>query len=155
MSLFDVGQRCAQVLNGHVDRTLDVVFTVKLDELGVLGVRNKAQRTTSADRQPLLPAAKTVSKVREGATVTKKYDRACTPYARAVAHPDIKALPRRLTSTRRSFNPAAVQRQIQALYDELLTLATAKNQPTGKPQVHPAPTRTFPDEATIQTCRTY
>jgi Flp pilus assembly protein TadD len=98
--------------------------------------------TRRRERQALIgnhfyPQQKFVSKVREGATVTKKYDRACTPYARALAHPDIKALPRRLTSTRRSFNPAAVQRQIQTLYDELLTLATAKNQPTGKPQVTP------------------
>jgi hypothetical protein len=95
------------------------------------------------ERQALIgnhfyPQQKLVSKVREGATVTKKYDRACTPYARALAHPDIKALPRRrLTSTHRSFNPAAVQCQIQALCDDLLTLATAKNQPTGKPQLTP------------------
>jgi len=59
------------------------------------------------------------------------------------------ALPkRRLGTIHTSFNPAAVQRQIQALCDELLTLATAKGQPTPKPRVStPTTTRTFPDEA--------
>jgi len=56
------------------------------------------------------------------------------------------ALPkRRLGTIHTSFNPAAVQRQIQALCDELLTLATAKGQPTPKPRVStPTTTRTFP-----------
>jgi hypothetical protein len=81
------------------------------------------------------PQQKLISKVRDGAKITKKYDRAQTPYARATAHPDVKALPRRrLTAQHASFNPAAVQRQIQALCSELLTLATAKAQPTTKPQ---------------------
>jgi hypothetical protein len=44
---------------------------------------------------------------------------------------------RRLTKTHGSFNPAAVQRQTQALCDELLTLATAKGQPARKPQITP------------------
>ena len=80
------------------------------------------------------PQQKVISKVRNGAKITKKYDPARTPYARAIAHPKVKALPRRrLTAQHASFNPAAVQRQIQALCDQLLTLATAKSQPTTKP----------------------
>lgn len=84
------------------------------------------------------PQQKLISKVRDGAKVTKRYDLAQTPYARAVAHPAVKPLRRRrLTAQHTSFNPAAVQRQIQALCDQLLTLATAKNQPTTKPVVTP------------------
>ena len=82
------------------------------------------------------PQQKLISKVRDGAKVTKRYDRARTPYARALAHPAVKPLRRRrLTAQHTSFNPAAVQRQIQALCADLLTLATAKNQPAIKPVV--------------------
>jgi len=84
------------------------------------------------------PQQKLISKVRHGAKVTKRYDRPQTPYARAMAHPAVKPLRRRrLTAQHASFNPAAVQRQIQALSADLLTLATAKNQPTTKPAVTP------------------
>ena len=82
------------------------------------------------------PQQKLISKVRDGAKITKKYDQARTPYARAVAHPAVTALRRRrLTAQHAAFNPAAVQRQIQALSGDLLTLATAKNQPATKPAV--------------------
>jgi hypothetical protein len=66
-------------------------------------------------------------------------------------HTDVKALPkRRPIEQHASFNPAALQRQIQALADELLTLATAKGQPTFKPAVTAAGTRTLSGEATKQ-----
>lgn len=101
------------------------------------------------------PQQKLLSKVRDGAKITKTYDTATTPYARIAAHPDVMALPkRRLATIHTSFNPAAVQRQIQALCDELLTLATAKGQPTPKPRVSTPTTRTIPDEATKQRSRT-
>jgi len=103
------------------------------------------------------PQQKLTSKVRDGAKITKRYDSAQAPYARTTAHPDVKPLPRRrLVAQHASFNPAAVQRQIQALCDQLLTLATAKNQPTAKPTIAgTAATRTFPDEATKRGSRTY
>lgn len=86
------------------------------------------------------PQQKLISKVRDGAKVAKRYDRAQTPYARAIAHPAVKTLRRRrLAAQHASFNPAAVQRQIQALCADLLTLATAKNQPAAKPAVTPLP----------------
>ncbi len=82
------------------------------------------------------PQQKLISKVRDGAKVTKRYDIAATTYARTLRHSDVKAMPkRRLSKTHSSFNSAAVQRQIQALCDELLTLATAKGQPSRKPTV--------------------
>jgi transposase InsO family protein len=82
------------------------------------------------------PQQKLISKVRDGAKVSKKYDTAKTPYTRVAAHSDVGALPkRRLAKQHDSFNPAAVQRQIQALADELLTLASAKGQPSPKPRL--------------------
>jgi len=47
-----------------------------------------------------------------------------------------------------------VQRQIQALADELLTLATAKGQPSLKPRIVGTDSRTFSGEATKRCSRT-
>jgi Integrase core domain len=98
---------------------------------------------------------KLIGKVRDGAKVSKRYDIAASPYTRVMRHPDVQALPkRRLTKQHESFNPAAVQRQIQALASELLTLATAKGQPAAKPRVGDTASRTFSGEATKHRSRT-
>ena len=53
-----------------------------------------------------------------------------------MAHQAVKPLRRRRPAAQHaSFNPAAAHRRIQALCDDLLTLATAKNQPAPKPVV--------------------
>jgi len=76
---------------------------------------------------------------REGA---KKYDTATTPHRRAERHEAVseqdKAI---LTDTYVDLNPAAIQRQIQALTDQLLTLTTSKKGPatTGPRQSHVMP----------------
>ena len=81
------------------------------------------------------PQQKLVSKVRDGAKVSKKYDTATTrtaaPNATKVSAED-KAI---LADTYTSINPAAVQRQIQALTSELLTLTTSKAGPKAKEPV--------------------
>ena len=68
------------------------------------------------------PQQKLVSKVRDGAKVTKKYDTATTPFRRAIDHPTI-TVDRivALARTHALINPAATQRQIQALTAQLLT----------------------------------
>jgi hypothetical protein len=97
------------------------------------------------------PQQKLVSKTRAGAKVTKKYDTATTPFRRAMGHQSIidyrKAV---LADTYASINPAAVQRQIQALTSELLTLTTSKAGPKTKAQV---PTCAPSTESTNQTSR--
>ena len=113
-----------------------LVGYLRYDTPGELELLNKIWVLQSRIGNHFYPQQKLISKVRDGAKITKRYDEAQTPYARAIAHPDVKALPRRrLTARHTTFNPAAVQRQIQALCDELLTLATAKAQPTVKPAV--------------------
>jgi hypothetical protein len=96
------------------------------------------------------PQQKLVSKVRDGAKVSKKYDTATTPHRRAERHEAIsdedKAI---LADTYSGLNPAAIQRQIQALTAELLTITTSKAGPAKKA---PA-TRASSDEATNQTSR--
>ena len=97
------------------------------------------------------PQQKLVAKTRDGAKVSKKYDTATTPCRRAQTHDSLceedKAI---LADTYASINPAAVQRQIQALTSELLTLTTSKAGPKTKA---PVPTRASSNESTNQTSR--
>jgi len=85
-----------------------------------------------------LPQQKLISKVRDGAKVTKKYDLATTPHRRAQAHKKVTEQDKTImTDTLADVNPAAVQRQIQALTSELLTLTTSKATARTKPGVAP------------------
>lgn len=83
------------------------------------------------------PQQKLVSKVRKGAKVTKKHDKARTPYHRAIDHTDM-TVARIVALTRRYslINPAATQRQVHALTAELFTITTAKAGPAAQPQVN-------------------
>lgn len=100
------------------------------------------------------PQQKLISKVRDGAKVIKKYDTATTPKRRAEQHETVtvedKAI---LADTYVRLNPAAIQRQIQALTAELLTLTIAKAGPARVPAVTAVATRASSDEATKQTSR--
>ena len=100
------------------------------------------------------PQQKLISKVRTGAKVTKKYDTATTPHRRAEAHQTVCAEDKAiLADTYASINPAAVQRQNQALTTELLTLTTSKAAPKTNAPVDAAPTRASSNEATTQSSR--
>ncbi|MDI9941552.1 transposase family protein [Rhodococcus sp. IEGM 1351] len=96
------------------------------------------------------PQQKLVSKVRTGAKVAKKYDTATTPHRRAEHHKAVGKHDKEiLADTYTGINPAAVQRQIQALTTELLTIATNKAGPAkGRPS-----TRALSNESTNQTSR--
>jgi hypothetical protein len=73
------------------------------------------------------PQQKLVSKVRDGTKVTKKYDKAATPFHRVIDDPTTPVeLIATLALDHGRINPAAVQRRIQALTAQLLTLTTSK-----------------------------
>jgi hypothetical protein len=96
------------------------------------------------------PQQKLVFKVRDGAKITKKHDTAATPHRRAQAHPNLPTTAKaNLTRTYLDINPAALQRQIQALLTELLTLTITKAGPKRKA----LPTQAPPNEATNQLSR--
>lgn len=100
------------------------------------------------------PQQKLISKVRNGAKVTKKYDVATTPCRRAEAHESVTTKTKtQLAETYTSINPAAVQRQIQALTAELLTLVTSKARAAGKLSSQAAVTRASEDESTTTASR--
>jgi alkanesulfonate monooxygenase SsuD/methylene tetrahydromethanopterin reductase-like flavin-dependent oxidoreductase (luciferase family) len=61
-----------------------------------------------------------------GENYPKKHDTAATPHSRAQAHPNLPTTAKAtLNATYFDINPAALQRHIQALMNELLTLAKA------------------------------
>ena len=83
------------------------------------------------------PQQKLLTKTRTGAKITKTYDAPATPYQRVLADTGTvtKATKARLKRENRPLNPAAIQRQIQALCRELLTLTTAKQGPKKQPTI--------------------
>jgi hypothetical protein len=100
------------------------------------------------------PQQKLLSKVRAGAKVSKRYDRATTPHRRAEAHTKVSAEDKAiLADTYTSINPAAVQRRIQALTSELLTLTTSEAGPSRKAPVTATSSRASSGESTTQTSR--
>jgi hypothetical protein len=132
-----------------------LVGYLRYDTAGELVLLNKIWTLQALIGNHFYPQQKLVAKVRDGAKITKKYDTAKTPYARVQTHPDVAETPkRRLTRQHTSFNPAAVQRQIQALCDELLTVATAKAHPGVKPPIGTPPQADLPGEATKRRSRT-
>ena len=59
--------------------------------------------------------------------MTKKYDKATTPFRRATDHPAMTDdRTASMARTHALINPAATQRQIQALTARLLTMTTSK-----------------------------
>ena len=83
------------------------------------------------------PQQKLVQKIRAGAKITKKYDLPATPYERVLADEGTvrKVVKARLKRENKPLNPAAIQRQVQALCSELLTLTTAKQGSKSQPTI--------------------
>lgn len=96
------------------------------------------------------PQQKLISKTRNGAKITKRYDAAKTPFQRVLADRGTvrKSVKTRLARENEPLNPAAIQRQIQALTTQLLTLTTSKRGPTARPV-----SRAFADDSTNQSTR--
>jgi hypothetical protein len=73
------------------------------------------------------PQAKLISKSRDGAKVTKRYDTPKTPYQRLLERPDVDAVTKiALGENYRALNPAQIRRDIARLQKRLLDLNTAK-----------------------------
>jgi len=75
------------------------------------------------------PTMKLISKERVGSKVTKRYDRAQTPYQRVLAAAEVsKAAKERLRAKYQTLNPAALKRKLMRLQEQLLKSA-ANNKP--------------------------
>ncbi len=111
--------------NWAVVRT--VVGYYRYDTASELLLLNEIWRLQSQLTNYFNPQQKLVSKVRSGAKVSKKHDKATTPFHRATDHPNMTV--DRILALKRTYsliNPAAAQRQIQALTTQLFTLTTSK-----------------------------
>jgi Integrase core domain len=121
--------------NWAVVRT--VVGYHRYDTAAELLLLNEIWQLQSKLTNYFYPQQKLISKVRDGAKVSKKHDKATTPFHRAIDHPTMTV--ERIVTLTRSYsliNPAAIQRRIQALTAELLKIATSKAGPAAKAQVN-------------------
>jgi hypothetical protein len=134
--------------NWHIVR--QVVGYHRYDTAAELELLNQIWALQRLLTNHFAPQQKLVSKTRTGAKITKVYDAAKTPFRRVLDDPETvrEAVKARLARENEPLNPAAIQRQIQALTAQLLTLTTSKKGPTAKP----AP-RAFSDESTKRTTR--
>jgi hypothetical protein len=139
---------------GHGGEVTTVVGYHRYDTKAELLLLNKIWKLQSLLTNYFSPQQKLISKVRDGAKVTKRYDVATTPHRRAEAHKSVTEKAKaQLAETYTSINPAAVQRQIQALTAELLTLVTTKARTAGNPSAQMPATRASRDESTNQASR--
>ncbi|MBL7646069.1 MAG: hypothetical protein JNK74_07775, partial [Candidatus Hydrogenedentes bacterium] len=89
-----------------------------------------------------MPSMKLLEKVRDGAKVTKRYDKAQTPYQRVLASPHVtRAVKERLRKRYAALNPAALKREIEATQKRLGKLAVRRRNDTDTP---PAPSADHP-----------
>lgn len=131
-----------------------VVGYLRYDTEAELLLLNKIWVLQSNLTNYFYPQQKLISKVRDGAKVTKKYDTATTPHRRAERHDGVcDGGKTNLADTFATLNPAAIQRQIQALTSELLTLATSKSGPVRKPSSRSTPSRASSGESTKRASR--
>lgn len=79
------------------------------------------------------PTMKLIEKTRIGSKVSKKYDKAQTPYRRVLASPDVSAQDKqKLKQQYAKLNPAYLKRQITSLQKKLIRLNTMKRAPKKK-----------------------
>lgn len=121
--------------NWHIVR--QTVGYHRYDTAGELELLNRIWALQRLLTNHFGPQQKLLAKVRTGAKISKTYDSPATPFQRVLA--DTGAVSRdskaRLKLENRPLNPAAIQRQIQALSAELLTLSTAKQAPRKQPAI--------------------
>jgi hypothetical protein len=119
--------------NWHVIR--QVVGYHRYDSAGELELLNKIWQQQRLLTNHFAPQQKLISKERNGAKISKKYDRAATPYQRVLADEAtvLATTKRQLILENKPLNPAAIQRQIQTLTAELLALTTSKQGPKTQP----------------------
>lgn len=121
--------------NWHIVR--QTVGYHRYDTAGELELLNRIWALQRLVTNHFGPQQKLLAKVRTGAKISKTYDSPATPFQRVLANTgavsrDSKA---RLKREDRPLNPADIQRQIQALCAELLTLSTAKQAPRKQPAI--------------------
>jgi hypothetical protein len=117
----------------------ELVGYLRFDTEAELAVLNRIWELDRIYTNYLLAQQKLVFKQRHGAKVTKKYDRAMTPYGRTSARADITPACRTaMEKTMDSVRPGELYREIQDLTSQLERLALSKAPAAVKPRVNRA-----------------
>lgn len=121
--------------NWHIVR--QTVGYHRYDTAGELDLLNRIWALQRLSTNHFAPQQKLIYKERRGAKITKKYDKPATPFERVLAdHGTVsQKVKTHLTAENEPLNPAAIQREIQALCAELLTLTTSKKSPKPRPSI--------------------
>jgi len=99
----------------------------RFDTLEELAVLNELYALLREHTNFFMPSAKLLSKTRDGAKVTKRYDEPKTPYARVLASDHVTdAAKRRLTRRYDQLNPVRLKRGIVELQKRLYELVSLK-----------------------------
>jgi transposase InsO family protein len=126
-----------------------VVGYHRYDSPAELALLNKIWLLQSLMTNYFGPQQKLVSKHRHGSKVIKKYDTATTPHRRAADHHAVVAEDKIiLADSYAELNPAAIQREIQALTERLLRITTSRAHPGTKPSTRATRTRASTHEST-------
>jgi hypothetical protein len=117
----------------------ELVGYLRFDTDKELSVLNEIWALDMTYTNYLLAQQKLVFKQRTGSKVTKRYDRAMTPFARALAHEGVAKADRiRLHNAMATISPGELYRQIAALAHQLENLALLKAPAAPKPKVNEA-----------------
>jgi hypothetical protein len=134
--------------NWHIVR--QIVGYHRYDTTGELDLLNQIWALQRLLTNDFAPQQKLVSKTHIRTKIIKKYDAPKTPFQRVLDDSDTvrKSVKTQLAHQNKPLNPAAIQRQIQALTEQLLTLTTSKKSSKPKP-----PRRALSNDSTNQSTR--
>lgn len=117
----------------------ELVGYLRFDTDKELAVLNEIWALDQTYTNYLLAQQKLVHKQRHGAKVTKRHDRAATPFARADARSELTETSRKATQrTMQTIHPGDLFRQIRALTEQLERMALSKTPAPVKPRVNRA-----------------
>jgi hypothetical protein len=136
----------------------ELVGYLRFDTEAELGILNEIWELDRIYTNYLLAQQKLVSKVRNGAKVTKRHDRAATPFARTSARKDLESATRvTMNEAMAAVSPGDLYRAIRELTTRLERLSLSKAPTPVKPPVNrafnPGPHPEVLVEATIQPSR--
>ena len=115
----------------------ELVGYLRFDTEAELGILNEIWELDRIYTNYLLAQQKLVSKTRNGAKVTKRHDKAATPYARASARKELSDASRAvMDEAMAAVRPGGLYRDIRALTERLERLALYKAPAPIKPSVN-------------------
>ena len=100
--------------NGHIVRKY--IGYIRLDCVETVGALNNLYKVLNLYTNHFIPSRRTVDNVRVGATYKRTYEKAVTPYKRALAHPKISdEIKARLREEHAKLNPEVLLKKIERL----------------------------------------